>query len=129
MIRRPPRSTRTDTLFPYTTLCRSLELSTQDRGGRSTVGGVVVGEDLDERRLARSVLAHHGVDLTRLHGEIHAVENHVTGERLGESSNVKCAHDQLRPQRVLYWSLKPSGPGQPSFRSAIASAPSLVSTM
>src|SRR3546814_19993036 len=25
MIRRPPRSTRTDTLFPYTTLCRSDE--------------------------------------------------------------------------------------------------------
>src|SRR3546814_8691931 len=24
MIRRPPRSTRTDPLFPYTTLCRSL---------------------------------------------------------------------------------------------------------
>src|SRR3546814_15099245 len=24
MLRRPPRSTRTDTLFPYTTLCRSL---------------------------------------------------------------------------------------------------------
>src|SRR3546814_6965858 len=24
MIRQPPRSTRTDTLFPYTTLCRSL---------------------------------------------------------------------------------------------------------
>src|SRR3546814_16866577 len=23
MIRRPPRTTRTDTLFPYTTLCRS----------------------------------------------------------------------------------------------------------
>src|SRR3546814_7826984 len=23
MIRRPPRSTRTDTLFPYTTLCRA----------------------------------------------------------------------------------------------------------
>src|SRR3546814_11214419 len=27
MIRRPPRSTRTDTLFPYTTLCRSGTLS------------------------------------------------------------------------------------------------------
>src|SRR3546814_3471766 len=25
-IRRPPRSTRTDTLFPYTTLCRSLPI-------------------------------------------------------------------------------------------------------
>src|SRR3546814_18329921 len=27
MIRRPPRSTRTDTLFPYTTLFRSLKLT------------------------------------------------------------------------------------------------------
>src|SRR3546814_16455303 len=27
MIQRPPRSTRTDTLFPYTTLCRSDALS------------------------------------------------------------------------------------------------------
>src|SRR3546814_7382147 len=26
MIRRPPRATRTDTLFPYTTLCRSVPL-------------------------------------------------------------------------------------------------------
>src|SRR3546814_18900326 len=26
MLRRPPRSTRTDTLFPYTTLCRSHSL-------------------------------------------------------------------------------------------------------
>src|SRR3546814_4052445 len=28
MIRRPPRSTRTDTLFPYTTLFRSAHLTT-----------------------------------------------------------------------------------------------------
>src|SRR3546814_10721184 len=27
MIRRPPRATRTDTLFPYTTLCRSLRFA------------------------------------------------------------------------------------------------------
>src|SRR3546814_5375797 len=33
MIRRPPRSTRTDTLFPYTTLFRScLRLSREARG-------------------------------------------------------------------------------------------------
>src|SRR3546814_14167174 len=31
MIRRPPRSTRTDTLFPYTTLFRSLRLVPQMR--------------------------------------------------------------------------------------------------
>src|SRR3546814_2012524 len=39
MIRRPPRSTRTDTLFPYTTLFRSDDTS-------SAVGPVV---DLDQR--------------------------------------------------------------------------------
>src|SRR3546814_3628244 len=38
MIRRPPRSTRTDTLFPYTTLFRSapagrLRAQTRNRGG------------------------------------------------------------------------------------------------
>src|SRR3546814_19963824 len=39
MIRRPPRSTRTDTLFPYTTLFRSLESPSPEyrsrRNGRS----------------------------------------------------------------------------------------------
>src|SRR3546814_19214471 len=30
MIRRPPRSTRTDTLFPYTTLFRSLDYGVED---------------------------------------------------------------------------------------------------
>src|SRR3546814_9711055 len=35
MIRRPPRSTRTDTLFPYTTLFRSIGLA---RGHRHIVG-------------------------------------------------------------------------------------------
>src|SRR3546814_19632185 len=33
MIRRPPRSTRTDTLFPYTTLFRSHALRKHLRGG------------------------------------------------------------------------------------------------
>src|SRR3546814_1375838 len=34
MIRRPPRSTRTDTLFPYTTLFRSDSISRQARHWR-----------------------------------------------------------------------------------------------
>src|SRR3546814_11055033 len=33
MIRRPPRSTRTDTLFPYTTLFRSTQRSRSRRDG------------------------------------------------------------------------------------------------
>src|SRR3546814_2364173 len=41
MIRRPPRSTRTDTLFPYTTLFRSTRspacaVRREEHGGRST---------------------------------------------------------------------------------------------
>src|SRR3546814_18491834 len=39
MIRRPPRSTRTDTLFPYTTLFRSMAMGDQNIAdeARSTV--------------------------------------------------------------------------------------------
>src|SRR3546814_11804516 len=33
MIRRPPRSTRTDTLFPYTTLFRSCDLAAVTKAG------------------------------------------------------------------------------------------------
>src|SRR3546814_2478852 len=43
MIRRPPRSTRTDTLFPYTTLFRSvfLEEAVEAGGQRAAHPGVV----------------------------------------------------------------------------------------
>src|SRR3546814_8975645 len=41
MIRRPPRSTRTDTLFPYTTLFRSLHRRRSGGSGAACrVGGV-----------------------------------------------------------------------------------------
>src|SRR3546814_4443187 len=47
MIRRPPRSTRTDTLFPYTTLFRSHEATRDVVVGRVGVHRVVdVDEDL-----------------------------------------------------------------------------------
>src|SRR3546814_4814219 len=39
MIRRPPRSTRTDTLFPYTTLFRSLPLL-RVNGAAPVAGGL-----------------------------------------------------------------------------------------
>src|SRR3546814_2438887 len=64
MIRRPPRSTRTDTLFPYTTLFRSravrlepCQLARHSRAGRRGALGVRVegGDRLGAaRRLARS---------------------------------------------------------------------------
>src|SRR3546814_15257147 len=46
MIRRPPRSTRTDTLFPYTTLFRSLPragMIEEDRFARVKLGGGAQG--------------------------------------------------------------------------------------
>src|SRR3546814_11744235 len=46
MIRRPPRSTRTDTLFPYTTLFRSI-------GGISVETGKALGRDVTLAGLRR----------------------------------------------------------------------------
>src|SRR3546814_4525019 len=42
MIRRPPRSTRTDTLFPYTTLFRSPSVSTRPPKVQSTIAAAHV---------------------------------------------------------------------------------------
>src|SRR3546814_4584444 len=47
MIRRPPRSTRTDTLFPYTTLFRSAEI-------------VIAGADERSGTAAERLAAHGG---------------------------------------------------------------------
>src|SRR3546814_6622603 len=58
MIRRPPRSTRTDTLFPYTTLFRSSRGTEAHEPGRHCRGPVPKGQTgsgrhgpLDSRRL------------------------------------------------------------------------------
>src|SRR3546814_10593666 len=62
MIRRQPRSTRTDTLFPYTTLFRShLVLDHLDLG--------LVADDLVallDRADATDVQAHRGIELQRV---------------------------------------------------------------
>src|SRR3546814_3704335 len=52
MIRRPPRSTRTDTLFPYTTLFRSQRALLRSRGDGGAVGHA--------HRDRRSLAAGHG---------------------------------------------------------------------
>src|SRR3546814_5491278 len=57
MIRRPPRSTRTDTLFPYTTLFRSCRRPDRRRPARHHQ------ERLQGDRLGEGTLGH-------LHGEV-----------------------------------------------------------
>src|SRR3546814_5610981 len=54
MIRRPPRSTRTDTLFPYTTLFRSL--------ARNRIGPGHIAP-FDHRDIGAGTFEHdHGID-------------------------------------------------------------------
>src|SRR3546814_10228807 len=54
MIRRPPRSTRTDTLFPYTTLFRSPGFRRPPRFGARVRRDGGVQDDLDRSRSAAS---------------------------------------------------------------------------
>src|SRR3546814_9353081 len=104
MIRRPPRSTRTDTLFPYTTLFRSQHraeagadhpaAASEDRGAADDHGG-----DHDELG-PLAVLAGHALVL----GEVHKVDEagaqlrqdeatdpHTRGVDPGETSGLPAA--------------------------------------
>src|SRR3546814_16430455 len=66
MVRRPPGSTRTDTLFPYTTLFRSALGQRGADGGRGrllTVGRrVAVGVDESEALDLEAELGTHGAE-------------------------------------------------------------------
>src|SRR3546814_2346344 len=82
MIRRPPRSTRTDTLFPYTTLFRSLHdnlflgrLRPDDRRRQRRVSAV--------HRMLRSAVARGGPDV-----EQSARGQETSAERAGPSLTV-----------------------------------------
>src|SRR3546814_3336733 len=57
MIRRPPRSTRTDTLFPYTTLFRSVHAGLGDGHPGSRAGRLAAGENARRGRDTAAVMA------------------------------------------------------------------------
>src|SRR3546814_3243570 len=57
MIRRPPRSTRTDTLFPYTTLFRSAQGKLRDRPLREPLDDVFALQTVPQMRDAVTSLA------------------------------------------------------------------------
>src|SRR3546814_5665503 len=84
MIRRPPRSTRTDTLFPYTTLFRSLLARFQD-GAANLFLFLVRAPDFQTRRtrhpvaqraygLSSNVHRAHVEELELLRSEEHTSE-------------------------------------------------------
>src|SRR3546814_12873858 len=85
MIRRPPRSTRTDTLFPYTTLFRTETTSDGFRSGPEAPGG-----------LGRSsrMLARRGVSgCRRFHGQ--AQEAPCLFERLAKAGMSAARRDDV----------------------------------
>src|SRR3546814_8519346 len=93
MIRQPPRSTRTDTLFPYTTLFRS-----------------------DQRGLARSGFAHEVGHLARGDIDIDSVE-HADGVLPGH----EFAHDAARANRSFGAAIAQGGRGGAPLNTAAGS--------
>src|SRR3546814_8221065 len=90
MIRRPPRSTRTDTLFPYTTLFRSAFDRFIDRLHRRLVSGM--GREIIERPVAQPI---SGADL-------HLVQP-VQHVELGESNRSEEHTSELQSlMRISY---------------------------
>src|SRR3546814_17191813 len=95
MIRRPPRSTRTDPLFPYTTLFRSRATRTADSLFAAIAQRIQLGEkigliellpdeqlqrsciDLGRNRpaLAGEFLLHHGIEINGETGQDHQADN------------------------------------------------------
>src|SRR3546814_9551806 len=73
MIRRPPRSTRTDTLFPYTTLFRSAFIDEMREAAEQAATGPARAEDklreairLGVRRIATDRSEEHTSELQSL---------------------------------------------------------------
>src|SRR3546814_7134968 len=63
MILRPPRSTRTDTLFPDTTLVRSGGITESDAQLAATSKATIIGFNVRADASARKVIETTGVDL------------------------------------------------------------------
>src|SRR5258707_15850324 len=98
MIRRPPRST----LFPYTTLFRSLEHDSaierrprklapahHDDSGR---GLLEAGKDVEDRGLAAARVADDADELALLDAEVHVLEHACRGVALRQTLNPQKAH-------------------------------------
>src|SRR3546814_10091713 len=72
MIRRPPRSTRTDTLFPYTTLFRSPLVTTRfDEGAEVHIAPHIVDEHVD----AAEAISHGPDHISHFVGPRHVSAN------------------------------------------------------
>src|SRR3546814_914829 len=96
MIRRPPRSTRTDTLFPYSTLFRSRALTTSPLVGRTAAAATIkaVSESLGLDPLTQDFLGVLAENrrLAQIGGIIRAFTLLVSNHRGETTAEVTSAH-------------------------------------
>src|SRR3546814_14109439 len=110
MIRRPPRSTRTDTLFPYTTLFRSRNANDARRlhvllaaldHGRAEHGAGILNTEREADGEHQDRATDAGVQLARQHAERQAVaqqraedrrDSIMTGRSVERSGEIEWAH-------------------------------------
>src|SRR3546814_6515009 len=100
MIRRPPRSTRTDTLFPYTTLFRSKSISSDDRAQFDGLGYIQVENFLppdDFLRLRDKIFAHEAPARDMVQG------NTVTRRFAVDAAYEKAVPEILKLLRTPRW--------------------------
>src|SRR3546814_20651530 len=106
MIRRPPRSTRTDTLFPSTTLFRSL-------GVQNTVADQLHAELLDPRRIA--ILGTNLVRVLRDHAQAEVLQRRPDirqWQRLAATIKLECSRLRAFAAVALHaeaWHNTPAG--------------------
>src|SRR3546814_18125820 len=79
MVRRPPRSTRTDTLFPYTTLFRSAERAGLLPGRNAPLPSTAAPTErhAGEHRLVRFLAARQGRCRSVQEGPVRTLEEHA----------------------------------------------------
>src|SRR3546814_13570713 len=98
MLRRPPRSTRNDTLFPYTTLFRSPDVEGRDIGAKTPVKKISLETDFHILDLFR----FEGVK-SRWYGTGVETASHRRSAGLGleEHSIIPFVVPIRRPRRII----------------------------
>src|SRR3546814_14894763 len=105
MIRRPPRSTRTDTLFPHTTLFRSSRQRADDAGGarRRHLAHVLYPRraDTDRRSVAlgKSVSVRVALGGRRIHKKTNHTPTHDTTHQQTTPTNTRDPKIVEKPNR------------------------------
>src|SRR3546814_21084953 len=83
MIRRPPRSTRTDTLFPYTTLFRALDRLDNARADEVGSCGVEAARPPIERRAGLASIGFVCVEIEQMYRKVARIHLGVPFHEIG----------------------------------------------